>query len=63
MKLSPGKIFKVDSDDPSVEYLMKLIEEKTRTKVTEHELDPAVDAFLALKFGHKIVSSSQVSIE
>ena len=63
MKLSPDETLIVDSDDPSIEYIMTLIKEKTGTKVMEHELNPAVDTILATKFGHKIVSSSQVSIK
>ena len=63
VKLSPDVSLKVDSDDPSTEYLIRLIEEKTGSKVMEHELSPEVDANLATKFGQKITSSSQVSMK
>ena len=61
MKLNEEELLKIDIDNPSIEDVISVLEERTSTKIIERNMQPEVDENLAKKLGQKVVSSTQVS--
>ena len=61
MKLNEEELLKIEIDNPSIEDVISVLEEKTGTKIIERNMQPEVDENLAKKLGQKVVSATQVS--
>ena len=54
-------MLKIEIDNPSIEDVISVLEERTSTKIIERNMQPEVDENLAKKLGQKVVSATQVS--